>query len=400
MKPKANNTTGGRYAERGVSSSKTEVHAAISNIDKGIFPGAFCKITEDFLTGDPDKCNIIHSDGSGTKSILGYLYWRETGDPSVFRGIAQDSIVMNLDDLLCVGATGPIILSSTINRNAKNLPGEVLGELIGGTEEFLATMRENGIPVYSGGGETADVGDLTGTVVVDSCAVAIMPKKAVVTGKHIKPGLTIVGLSSAGQATYESRENSGIGSNGLTSARHDLLSPYYKRKYPETFDKQIAAKLVYCGPFRMKDPLPGSTLSVGEAILSPTRTYAPVIAKLLRDVPEKIKGMVHCSGGGQTKCLHFGNKVHFVKDQLMPIPPIFKAIQKVSKTPIKEMYQVYNMGHRMEIYCKPSAVKTVVQIAGHFGIQANQIGHTEKSQKRDGTNHLSLFHGKRKLTFP
>jgi phosphoribosylformylglycinamidine cyclo-ligase len=400
LKPKAKKSTGGRYAERGVSSSKSEVHAAIANIDKGIFPGAFCKITDDFLTGDPKKCNIIHSDGSGTKSILGYLYWRETGDPSVFRGIAQDSIVMNLDDLLCVGATGPIILSSTINRNAKNVPGEVLAELIEGTEDFLATMRANGIDIYSGGGETADVGDLTGTVVVDSCAVAILPKTAVVTGKNIKPGLAIVGLSSAGQATYESRENSGMGSNGLTSARHDLLSPYYKRNFPETFDKQIASKLVYCGPFRMNDPLPGSTLSVGQAILSPTRTYAPVIAKLLREVPEKIKGMVHCSGGGQTKCLHFGKRVHFIKDRLMPVPPVFKTIQKVSKTSIKEMYQVYNMGHRMEIYCNPSAVKTVVQMAEHFGIQAAQIGHTEKSEKKDGTNHLTLFHGKRKLTYP
>jgi phosphoribosylformylglycinamidine cyclo-ligase len=391
--------TDGRYARRGVSSSKTEVHAAISKTDKGLYPGAFCKITEDYLTGDKEKCNIIHSDGSGTKSILGYLYWKETGDPSVFRGIAQDSIVMNVDDLLCVGATGPILLSSTINRNAKNIPGEILGELIAGTEEFLQLMRKSGIQIRSGGGETADVGDLTGTVVVDSCATAVMKKKQVITGARIKPGLVIVGLSSAGQATYESKENSGIGSNGLTSARHDLLNSYYKRTFPETFDKNIDPKLVYCGPYRIKNPLPGSTMTVGEAILSPTRSYAPIIAKLLEENRNKIHGIVHCSGGGQTKCLHFGKGAHFVKDNLLPTPPIFKAIQKASGTSIKEMYQVYNMGHRMEIYCKPTTAKRVIEIAKDFGVVAQKIGYTEKSQKPDNTNHLTLYSGRRKLTY-
>lgn len=364
-----------------------------------MYPGAFCKITEDYLTGDKEKCNIIHSDGSGTKSILGYLYWKETGDPSVFRGIAQDSIVMNVDDLLCVGATGPILLSSTINRNAKNIPGEILGELIAGTEEFLQLMRKSGIQIRSGGGETADVGDLTGTVVVDSCATAVMKKKQVITGARIKPGLVIVGLSSAGQATYESKENSGIGSNGLTSARHDLLNSYYKRTFPETFDKNIDPKLVYCGPYRIKNPLPGSTMTVGEAILSPTRSYAPIIAKLLEENRNKIHGIVHCSGGGQTKCLHFGKGAHFVKDNLLPTPPIFKAIQKASGTSIKEMYQVYNMGHRMEIYCKPTTAKRVIEIAKDFGVVAQKIGYTEKSQKPDNTNHLTLYSGRRKLTY-
>ncbi len=389
----------GRYARRGVSSTKQDVHAAVSKLDSGIFPQAFCKVTEDFLTGNPDKCNIIHSDGSGTKSILAYLFYRETGDPTVFRGIAQDSIVMNLDDLLCVGATGRIVLSGTINRNAKNISKEVLAELIDGQEAFLSTMRDNGIDIHSGGGETADVGDLTGSVVVDSAAVAVMSKTEVITGKKIQPGLAIVGLSSSGQSSYESQENSGIGSNGLTSARHDLLSAYYKRKFPETFDKNIDPKLVYCGPFRMADPLPGTDLTVGEALLSPTRTYAPVIASLLGQERNKIRGLIHCSGGGQTKCLHFGRGIHFIKDSLMPIPPIFKTIQRVSRTGWKEMYQVYNMGHRMEIYCKPRTVKKIIQTAADFGIHAEQIGHTEKSDRKDNNNHLTLFHGKRRLTY-
>jgi len=389
----------GRYAARGVSATKSEVHATVDKMDKGVFPTAFCKVTEDYLTGDPNKCNIIHADGSGTKSNVAYLQYRETGDPSVFRGIAQDSIVMNIDDLLCVGATKRILLSNTVNRNARNFPGEALAQLIFGTEAFLQTLRSYGIEINSGGGETADVGDLTGTVTVDSCAVAVMDKTEVITGTNIKPGLAILGIASAGKAIYEDAVNSGIGSNGLTSARHDLLSPYYRKKYPETFDPQTAKDLVYCGPYKLEDPLPHSEMTVGEALLSPTRTYAPIIAKLLQRYPNKIKGLIHCSGGGQTKCLRFGQKVHYVKDNLLTIPPIFKAIQKASATTWKEMYQVYNMGHRMEIYCAQSMAAKLLQTIREFGVEAEQIGYTEKSQQADHRNHLTLYHGKKKLSY-
>jgi len=385
-----------RYSARGVSATKSEVHGAIAGIDKGVFPGSFCKITEDYLTGDPDLCNLIHADGSGTKSILAYLQYQESGDPSVFRGIAQDSVVMNLDDLLCVGATGRILISSTINRNAKRIPGEVLAELIAGNEEVLAQLRSQGVDIHSGGGETADVGDLTPTVVVDSCATAILPKKDVVTGRRIKPGLAIVGLASDGQATYETAPNSGIGSNGLTSARHDMLSPHYRKHYPETFDKQIDKDLVYCGPYRLKDSLPDSSMTVGEALLSPTRSYAPVISALLASHPDAVRGLVHCSGGGQTKCLHFGKDVHYIKNSLMPIPPIFRAIQRASGTGWKEMYRVYNMGHRMEVYCPSRQVRNVIACAEDFGIRAAQIGHTKKSTSG---NRLTLMHGRQRLSY-
>lgn len=395
--PKSKGNDSARYAARGVSATKDEVHGAIAGIDKGVFPGAFCKITEDYLTGDPDRCNLIHADGSGTKSLLAYLHYRETGDASVFRGIAQDSIVMNLDDLLCVGATGRILISSTINRNAKRVGADVLAALIGGNEEVLARLRSLGVDIHSGGGETADVGDLTPTVVVDSCATAVMAKKDVITGRGIKPGLAIVGLASAGRASYETVDNSGIGSNGLTSARHDMLGPYYRRKYPETFDGQIDASLVYCGPYRLGDALPGSNMTVGEALLSPTRSYAPVITALLRDHPRAVRGIVHCSGGGQTKCLHFGQGVHYIKDQLMPIPPIFRAIQRASGTGWKEMYQVYNMGHRMEVYCPPRQVSKVIACAARFDVEAAQIGRTEASGR--ASNRLTLMHGKRKLSY-
>jgi phosphoribosylformylglycinamidine cyclo-ligase len=368
--------TKGRYAARGVSTTKSEVHTAVERFDRGLFPGAFCKITPDLLTGDPAMCNVIHADGSGTKSILAYLAWRETGDPSVFRGIAQDSIVMNLDDLLCIGATGRILLSSTVNRNARNIPGEVLGELIAGHEEFVETLRDHGIDISLGGGETADVGDLTGTVVVDSCAVAVMERAKVIDGRGIKPGLAIVGLASAGLARYETTPNSGIGSNGLTSARHDLLSPHYRETYPETFDENTDPSLVYCGPYRLGDPLPGSPMTVGEAILSPTRTYAPVIHRLLSALPDKVRGIIHCSGGAQTKCLRFGRGVHFVKDALFDAPPIFAAIRKASGTSFKEMYQVFNMGHRMEIYCPKRAAKEVIAVAGELGGDARIVGRT------------------------
>ncbi len=386
-----------RYEARGVSATKSEVHEAISKLDRGLFPLAFCKITEDYLTGDPDLCNVIHADGSGTKSLLAYLHYRETGEAQVFRGIAQDSIVMNLDDLLCVGATGRILSSSTINRNAKRVGADVLSELISGTDEFLARLRRQGVDIHSGGGETADVGDLTPTLLVDSCTTAVMRKADVLAGEGIRPGLCIVGLSSAGRASYEDAENSGIGSNGLTSARHDLLSAYYRKKYPETFDPQIDPDLVYTGPFRMSDKLPGSTLSVGEALLSPTRSYAPVITALLSAQRSRIKGIVHCSGGGQTKCLRFGRGVHFVKDTLLPVPAVFKTIQRVSGTPWKEMYQVYNMGHRMEIYCLPKDARMVIAAAQDHGILAQQVGHTEKSA--DGENRLSLTHGRRQLRY-
>jgi phosphoribosylformylglycinamidine cyclo-ligase len=386
----------GRYQARGVSSDKTEVHKVVDKLDHGLFKQAFCKITEDFLTGSPDLCNVIHADGSGTKSIIAYLAYKETGDASVFHGIAQDSIVMNLDDLLCVGVNGRILIANTVNRNALNCPGEVVAALIRGSEQFLAKLRSLGVNIYSGGGETADVGDLTGTIVVDSTAVAVMRKSDVITAATIKPGMVIVGLSSTGQASYEERENSGIGSNGLTSARHELLSPYYAENFPESFDNNVSAELMYCGPYRLHEPLPGSSLTVGEALLSPTRSYAPVIYKLLDEHPGLIKGLIHCSGGAQTKCLKFGDNIHFIKDKLFPTPPVFKTIQKVSGTAWKEMYKVFNMGHRMEVYCTPAAAKTVIKVAKGFKIDARIIGRTEKS--RSG-NKLSLTHGKQVFTY-
>ncbi|MEY3659873.1 MAG: hypothetical protein RLZZ169_698 [Pseudomonadota bacterium] len=382
-------TSVGRYQARGVSSDKTEVHKVVDKLDHGLFRQAFCKITEDFLTGNPECCNVIHADGSGTKSIIAYLAYKETGDASVFHGIAQDSIVMNLDDLLCVGVNGRILIANTVNRNALNCPGEVVAALIEGSERFLATLRGLGVRIYSGGGETADVGDLTGTLVVDSTAVAVLRKQDVLTAATIRPGLAIVGLSSTGQASYESRENSGIGSNGLTSARHELLSSWYAEQYPETFDSNVDPSLRYCGPYRLEDPLPGSSLSIGEALLSPTRTYAPVIQALLDEHPGLVKGLIHCSGGAQTKCLKFGEGIHFIKDRLFPTPPLFKVIQKVSGTAWKEMYKVFNMGHRMEVYCLPGEARTVIQLAKRFGIDARVIGRTEASRRG---NRLSLSH--------
>lgn len=379
----------GRYQARGVSSDKTEVHKVVDALDHGLFPNAFCKITEDYLSGNPDQCNVIHADGSGTKSIIAYLSYKESGDPAVFQGISQDSIVMNLDDLLCIGVNGRILLSNTINRNALNCPGEVVAALIEGSEAFLGKLRDFGVKIYSGGGETADVGDLTGTLVVDSCAVAIMKKKDIISGERIQPGLAIVGLSSTGQSSYETRPNSGIGSNGLTSARHDMLSSYYAEKYPESFDANVSSALVYCGPYKLEDPLPDSDFTVGEAILSPTRTYAPVIYNILEAHPGLIQGLIHCSGGAQTKCLKFASGVHFIKNNLFPVPPVFKAIQAASDTPWKEMYKVFNMGHRMEIYCLPEHAQTVIDISKGFQVDAQIIGHTEAST--DG-NKLSLTH--------
>ncbi|MBO6556540.1 MAG: GntR family transcriptional regulator [Pseudomonadales bacterium] len=374
-----------RYTARGVSADKTEVHDAVDQLEQGLFPGAFCKITEDYLSGDPTKCNVIHADGAGTKSIVAYLWYKETGDAGIFRGIAQDSIVMNLDDLLCVGVDGRILISNTINRNALNCPGEVIAELINGTESFLQSMRDQGVNLYSGGGETADVGDLTGTLVVDSCAVAIMDKRSVITN-DISGELAIVGLSSTGQAIYEGQANSGMGSNGLTSARHDMLSNHYAEQYPEAFDANVDPELIYCGPYRLSDPLPNSHFTVGEAILSPTRTYAPVIYRMRDAFREALKGVVHCSGGAQTKCLRFGRNTHFIKDNLFDIPPLFSAIQSASGTSWDEMYKVFNMGHRMEVYVPASLADEAIDIASSFGIGAQVIGRTEPADR----NHLTL----------
>ena len=379
-----------RYNQRGVSSSKKEVHQVVDKLDRGCFPGAFCKVTEDYLTGNSKLCNVIHSDGAGTKSILAYLWYKETGDPNVFRGIAQDSIVMNLDDLACVGLWDQVVLSSTVNRNARNFPAEALAALIEGTEEFIQQLIDLGIRISSGGGETADVGDLTGTVAVDSCAVAISSKEKIIDNAKICPGLTIVGLSSSGQATYESKENSGIGSNGLTSARHEMLSSYYRQNFPETFDPQTNEEYLYCGPYRMTDSLPESNLSVGEALLSPTRTYLPVVKSIMTELAPSVLGLVHCSGGGQTKCIRFGTNVHHVKDNLFAPPPLFKEIQKVSGTTDEEMYKVYNMGHRFEVFCQPHAAEEIISISKSFNIDAQIIGRTEESSKKDNQNHLTI----------
>ena len=386
----ANNDSNSRYNQRGVSSSKEEVHQVVDKLDRGCFPGAFCKVTEDYLTGNPDLCNVIHSDGAGTKSILAYLWYKETGDPNVFRGIAQDSIVMNLDDLACVGLWNQVVLSSTVNRNARNFPAEALASLIEGTEEFIQKLRDLGIQISSGGGETADVGDLTGTVAVDSCAVAIAPKDRIIDNAKIGPGLSIVGLSSFGQASYEENENSGIGSNGLTSARHEMLSPHYRENYPETFDPQTKEEYLYCGPFRMTDELHDSNLSVGQALLSPTRTYLPVVQTIMAEKGSSIQGLVHCSGGGQTKCMRFGTSVHHIKDNLFTPPPLFREIQKVSGTTDKEMHQVYNMGHRFEVYCQPDAAEEIISISKSFHIEAQVVGRTENSSKEDQSNHLTI----------
>lgn len=379
-----------RYNQRGVSSDKSEVHKVVDHMDRGLFPGAFCKVTEDLLTNHPEYCNVIHSDGAGTKSVLAYLWYRETGDPSVFHGIAQDSIVMNLDDLACVGIWDRVVLSSTVNRNARNFPGEALAALIEGTEAFLQTLSDQGINVKSGGGETADVGDLTGTVAVDSCAVAVSPRDRIIDNARIGPGLSIVGLASFGQASYETFENSGVGSNGLTSARHELLCSHYRENYPETFDPQTDPQYLYCGPHRMADPLPESPLSVGEALLSPTRTYLPVVKKIMEEWKGEVLGLVHCSGGGQTKCMRFGAGVHHLKDNLFAPPPLFREIQRVSGTTDEEMHQVYNMGHRLEAYCKPQVAEDLIGLAGQFGIDARIIGRTESSEREDGANHLTI----------
>ncbi len=371
-----------RYLQRGVSASKEDVHKAIEKIDKGIFPKAFCKIVPDILAGDPDYCTVMHADGAGTKTALAYLYWKETGDISVWKGIAQDAIVMNTDDLLCVGATGPMLYSSTIDRNKNRIPGEVIAEIINGAEEILDMLRSYGIEIHSTGGETADVGDLVRTITVNSTVIARMKRSDVVDNANIKAGDVIVGLSSYGQANYENEYNGGMGSNGLTSARHDVLGKYLVSKYPESFDPEVNNDLIYSGSRTLTDHLTDVPVNVGKLILSPTRTYAPVAKALLDEMRNEIHGMVHCSGGAQTKILHFVDNLHIIKDNLLPVPPLFRLIQKESGTSWQEMYQVFNMGHRLELYLSEEHANRVIEISESFGISAQVIGRVEASETR------------------
>lgn len=371
-----------RYMMRGVSAAKEDVHNAIKNIDKGIFPQAFCKIIPDILCGDPEYCNIMHADGAGTKSSLAYMYWKETGDINVWKGIAQDALIMNTDDLLCVGAVDNILVSSTIGRNKMLIPGEVISAIINGTDELMADMRNMGIGIYGTGGETADVGDLVRTIIVDSTVTCRMKRSDVINNANIRPGDVIVGLSSCGQATYEKEYNGGMGSNGLTSARHDVFSKYLAEKYPESFDHAVPDELVYSGSYKLTDEVEGAPVSVGKLVLSPTRTYAPVVRRILDEMRADIHGMVHCTGGAQTKVLHFvNNNCRVVKDNMFPVPPLFKAIQKESGTDWKEMYKVFNMGHRLEVYLSPEKAEKVIEISKAFNIDAQIIGHIEEGNK-------------------
>ncbi len=372
--------TESRYSSRGVSASKEDVHEAIKNVDKGLFPKAFCKIVPDFLGGDPAWCNIMHADGAGTKSSLAYLYWKETGNLSVWKGIAQDALIMNIDDLLCVGAAENILVSSTIGRNKNKIPGEVISAIINGTEELLATLREMGVPVYSTGGETADVGDLVRTIIVDSTVTCRMKRSDVISADRISAGDVIVGLSSSGQATYETEYNGGMGSNGLTSARHDVFAKYLAEKYPESFDPDVPRDLVYSGNLKLTDAIEVLGVDAGKLVLSPTRTYAPVIKKVLDAYHGQISGMIHCSGGAQTKVLHFVENVHVVKDNLFPVPPLFSIIQEQSGTDWKEMYKVFNMGHRFEVYVRPELAIGIIAISESFGIEARIVGRVESSE--------------------
>lgn len=377
-----------RYMLRGVSAAKEDVHNAIKNIDKGLYPKAFCKIIPDILGGDPEYCNIMHADGAGTKSSLAYLYWKETGDLGVWKGIAQDALIMNIDDLLCVGATDNILVSSTIGRNKLKVPGEVISAIINGTDELLAELREMGVGVYATGGETADVGDLVRTIIVDSTVTCRMKRSDVVDNANIQPGDVIVGLASYGQATYEKEYNGGMGSNGLTSARHDVFSKYLAEKYPESFDGEVPSDLVYSGGLKLTDEVADSPLDAGKLVLSPTRTYAPVVKKLLDEMRSDIHGMVHCSGGAQTKVLHFvGDNCHIIKDNLFPIPPLFKTIQEQSKTDWKEMYKVFNMGHRLEVYLPAEKAEQVIALSKSFNIDAQIIGRIEESDHK----HLTII---------
>ena len=372
-----------RYMQRGVSAAKEDVHNAIKHIDKGIFPQAFCKILPDILGNDQAYCNIMHADGAGTKSSLAYLYWKETGDLSVWKGIAQDAIVMNTDDLLCVGAVDNILVSSTIGRNKLLVPGEVISAIINGTEELLAELRAMGIGITLTGGETADVGDLVRTIIVDSTVTCRMRRADVIDNRNIRPGDVIVGLSSTGQATYEQRYNGGMGSNGLTSARHDMFAKYLAEKYPESFDHNVPETLVYSGQYALTDSVPGTSLNAAQLVLSPTRTYAPIIKRMLDAQRQNIHGMVHCTGGAQTKVLHFvGQGCHVIKDNLFALPPLFQAIQKSSGTAWREMYQVFNMGHRMELYVTPQVADELISISRSFKVDAQIVGRVEAGEKR------------------
>lgn len=376
-----------RYMMRGVSAAKEDVHNAIKNIDKGIFPQAFCKIIPDILGGDPEYCNIMHADGAGTKSSLAYMYWKETGDLSVWKGIAQDALIMNTDDLLCVGAVDNILVSSTIGRNKMLVPGDVISAIINGTDELLASMRDMGIGIYATGGETADVGDLVRTIIVDSTVTCRMKRSDVINNANIQPGDVIVGLASFGQATYENCYNGGMGSNGLTSARHDVFAKYLAEKYPESYDHSVPEELVYSGRYHLDDTLSNVPVNIGKLVLSPTRTYAPVIKRILDELRPEIHGMVHCTGGAQTKVLHFVNEnCKVIKDNMFTVPPLFKIIREESKTDWKEMYKVFNMGHRLEIYTDITSAETMMEIARSFNIESQIIGHVEPSDSK----HLTI----------
>ena len=381
-----------RYAGRGVSAGKEDVHKAIKNVDKGLFPKAFCKIVPDHLTGSKDHCLIMHADGAGTKSSLAYMYWKETGDISVWKGIAQDALIMNIDDLLCVGATEHILLSSTIGRNKNLIPGEVISAIINGTEELIAELKKFGVEIHSTGGETADVGDLVRTIIVDSTVTARMRKDQVIDNANIKPGNVIVGLASFGKASYEKEYNGGMGSNGLTSARHDVFSKILAEKYPESFDSNIPSELIYSGSKNLTDEVAGSPIDAGKLVLSPTRTYAPIIKSILQKIgAENINGMVHCSGGAQTKILHFIDELHIIKDDLFETPPLFKLIQEQSKTDWKEMYQVFNMGHRMELYVDEKIADEIIEISRSFDVDAKIVGSVEASDSKKLT--IKSTHG-------
>ena len=384
-----------RYAQRGVSSGKEEVHKAIKNIDKGLFPKAFCKIVPDYLSNSGDHCIVMHADGAGTKSSLAYAYWKETGDLSVWKGIAQDALIMNIDDLLCVGAVENILVSSTIGRNKNKVPGEVIAAIIQGSEEILEELRSFGLSIHSTGGETADVGDLVRTIIVDSTVVARMKKSDVISNKNIQPGDAIIGLSSFGKTSYEKQYNGGMGSNGLTSARHDVFGKNIAKKYPETYDHSINSSLVYSGSKELTGAVKESPVNAGKLVLSPTRTYAPVICKILEKHRSDINGMVHCSGGAQTKILHFIDKNHIIKDNLFPVPPLFNLIQEESQTPWAEMYKVFNMGHRMEIYTNPRNIQSIINICNAFNLEAKQIGRVEDLN----TKKLTIISEKGEFTY-
>lgn len=372
-----------RYMQRGVSASKEDVHNAIKNIDKGLYPKAFCKILPDLLAGDSEYCNIMHADGAGTKSSLAYMYWKETGDLSVWKGIAQDALIMNIDDLLCVGAVDNILVSSTIGRNKSLIPGQVISAIINGTDQLLSELRSMGVGVHSAGGETADVGDLVRTIIVDSTVTCRMKRSDVIDNANIIPGDVIVGLASFGQAKYEQEYNGGMGSNGLTSARHDVFAKYLAEKYPESFDKILPEELIYSGSLSLTDKIEGSPLNAGKLVLSPTRTYAPVVKNILEEMRKEIHGMIHCSGGAQTKILNFVNNVRIIKDNLFPLPPLFKTIKDQSGTEWAEMYKVFNMGHRFEIYLPAKSANKVIEISRSFGIDARVVGRVEKSDHKE-----------------